>query len=250
MIRVSLQRRLLALLLAMGSFAAGAGQIQVAVASNFIATAQQIAARFEAASGHRVLLSSGSTGKHYAQITHGAPFDVFLAADAQRPTLLEQKGLALPGTRFTYALGRLVLWSPAGQGLEASLQTLQQARFRHLAQANPRLAPYGKAAQQVLQKHGLWQALQGRLVRGENVGQAYQFVVSGNAELGFVAYSQVLSRQDGPAGSLWMVPPEDYQPIAQQAVLLRGTAAARAFFDYLRGEQARSIITAAGYDLP
>jgi len=247
-------RALAGCLTALGMLLAGASaqadEIRVAVASNFHEAAKTLAKRFAASSGHRVVLVPGSTGKHYAQIRHGAPFDAFLAADGARPERLEREGLAHAGERFTYALGQLVLWSPREDYVDAAGAVLANADFRHLAIANPKLAPYGAAARQVLEERGLWQALQVRLVRGENVAQAYQFVASGNAALGFVALSQV-ERPGQPArGSWWKVPLSSYTPIEQQAVLLSDSAAARGFLTFLQSNEARTIIRAYGYGLP
>lgn len=210
----------------------------------------EIAARFAAETNHRLVLSSGSTGKHYAQIHHGAPFDLFLAADRERPERLEREGRAVPGTRFTYALGRLVLWSPDPELVDDQGAVLQSGGFRHLAIANPRLAPYGRAARQLLQGRGLWQRLQPRLVRGENIGQAFQFVRSGNAELGLVACSQLFGPGGELGGSRWLVPEGLYAPIEQQALLLRDTSAGRALLRYVRGPAGRAIIRRYGYALP
>ena len=227
-----------------------ADTIHVAVASNFASTMQEIAAQFGQTSGHRLVLSVGSTGKQYAQIINGAPFDAFFAADWERPALLEAQGIAVPGTRFSYALGRLVLWSPTPDLVDARGQVLRRDTFRYLAIANPKLAPYGVAAKQVLQAQGLWESLQQRMVRGENIAQAFNFVRSGNAELGFVAYSQVLQPGVPADGSLWEPPHSLYDPIEQQAVLLQDTPAARALMEFVRSAPARAIIRAQGYRLP
>jgi molybdate transport system substrate-binding protein len=227
-----------------------AAEIRVAVASNFADAVEAISARFEARGGDKVTLIVGSTGKLYAQIRHGAPFDAFFAADADRPRLLEDEGAAVPGSRFTYAVGRLVLWSPSPGYVDPAGEVLREGDFRYLAIANPKLAPYGRAAQEVLERRGLWQALQGRTVRGENVGQAFQFVRSGNAELGLVAWSQVSRPGEPTAGSWWEVPQALYAPIEQQAVLLRDDAAARAFLAFVRGEEGRAIIRTYGYGTP
>lgn len=232
------------------SAAVRATEIRVAVASNFSLPARAIASRFEAQSGHRVVLVSGATGKHYAQIINGAPFAVFLAADIRRPELLEQQGLALPGTRVTYAVGRLVLWSPRPGYVDREGRVLEEGGFRYLAIANPALAPYGKAAQEVLERRGLWDPLQTRMVRGENIGQAFQMVMSENAQLGFVAWSQISRPGHEPRGSWWDVPDALYTPVQQQAVLLQDTDAARAFLDYLQGDEARRVIGSFGYTLP
>ena len=228
---------------------AHAERILVAVAANFTGTARQIAAAFEQASGQDVALIPGATGKHYAQIANGAPFDVLLAADRERPERLERQGRARPGSRFTYALGRLVLWSPVPGRVDPDGAVLGTGGFRHLALANPRLAPYGRAAQQTLEHLGQWQRLQGRLVFGENVGQAFRFVESGAAELGFVALAQV--RQLGAGeDAWWTVPASHHAPIEQQAVLLSDAAPAADFLAFLREEPARDIIRAAGYGVP
>jgi len=228
-----------------------ADEIRVAVASNFATTSEAIAQRFEETSGHQVILVFGSTGKHYAQIRNGAPFEAFLAADERHPEMLESDGSAVPGSRFTYAIGRLVLWSPEAGYVDAEGLVLEGSDFRHLAIANPKLAPYGRAAQEVLRSRGLWEGLQRRLVRGENISQAFQFVKSGNAELGFVALSQVTSPERQPeTGSRWLVPEGLHTPIRQQAVLLEDSDATRAFGEFVRSEEARSIIRSFGYRTP
>lgn len=229
--------------------AVGADQIRIAVASNFTKTLTVLADRFIAESRHDVRISSGSTGKHYAQIINGAPFDVFFAADKQHPKRLVQEGLGLPGSRFTYAVGRLVLWSPRREYIDSDGKVLARGDFRYLAIANPELAPYGIAAREVLQSLDLWKALEGRLVRGENIGQTYQFVSSGNADLGFVAGSQLYSGMASD-GSRWDVPQVLYTAIEQQALLLRDNDAANAFLSFVRSEWAAGIIRDHGYDLP
>jgi len=230
---------------------AAADEISVAVASNFANAAEAIAHRFAASTEHEVTLVFGSTGKHYAQIRNGAPFEAFLAADARRPEMLESDGLAILGSRFTYAIGRLVLWSPEAGYVDTRGEVLELGDFRHLAIANPRLAPYGKAAQETLQSRGLWEKLEHRLVRGENIGQAFQFVKSGNAELGFVALSQLMSPKENlEIGSKWVAPETLHSPIYQQAVLLKDTVAARAFLAFVKSEEARSIIRSFGYQTP
>lgn len=227
-----------------------AGQVRVAVASNFFTTAQALALAFERRGVHQVILSPGATGRHYAQIVHGAPFDVFLAADAERPRKLEKAGLAIKGSRFTYAVGRLVLWSLRPGFVDGKGKILATERFAHLALANPRLAPYGRAAKETLQCLGLWKRLQPRLVQGENAAQAFHFVTSGAAQLGFAAASQIVSLKAGEKGSFWRVPRHCHGPILQQAVVLHDTAAAQAFAAFLRNPAARAIIKARGYDLP
>lgn len=237
---------------------APAAEIRIAVAGNFAGCLQALAPAYEAASGDRLVSSSASTGKLFAQIRAGAPFDVFLAADAERPQRLEAEGLAVPGSRFTYAVGRLVLW---GAGLDAAapedwLAVLDGTGFAHLALANPRLAPYGRAAREALTAAGRWEALQPRLVLGENVGQTFQFAATGAAELGLVAWSQIRGQQrrgEAVGGRWWLVPAAGHAPIVQQAVLLTAaadTAAARRFLDYLCGPEARILLAEFGYDLP
>ena len=240
----------LALLLVGWGSSSPADEIQVAVASNFAPAVRQLASRFEKETGHQVKLSFGSTGKQYAQILHGAPFHAWFAADAYRPMRLEEAGRIVPGSRFTYARGRLVLWSPQLGLVDDEGEVLRRGDFRHLALANPRLAPYGLAARQVLEKLGLWQILQNRLVRGENIGQTYQFVKTGNAELGLVAASQVLDRSRTEKGSFWLLPADLHGPIEQQAVLLRDEEAARAFLAFAASEAGRAIIRANGYEVP
>lgn len=227
-----------------------ADSARVAVASNFSETLKRLVEDFESRREHRIELVTGSTGKLYAQILQGAPYDVFLAADALRPGRLESMGRALSGSRFTYALGRLVLWRPQAGRADELERLLQTGRFDRLAIANPKLAPYGRAAAQLLKRLGLWQQLQLRIVRGENVAQAYHFVASGNAELGLVAWSQLQRQPEGKRGSWWWPSSETYDPIAQQAVLLRDNPAARAFMEYLSGERAGRIIESDGYLRP
>ena len=244
---------LLFLLLAMHPAASVAEEVRVAVASNFLATLNTIATRFEQDSGHTALVSSGSSGKLYAQIKNGAPFDVFFSADAMRPKLLEEEGFAVPGSRFTYAVGRLTLWHPGSAMIEGNEQSiLLRSDVRHVAIANPKTAPYGAAAKEALQALGLWEQVQDRLVRGENIGQTFHFVFSKNAQLGFVALSQVLGPKVNGSGSRWDVPTHLYAPIRQQAVLLRSgqrQEVARAFLDYVKDGRARNVIERFGYGL-
>src|ERR1700687_2184086 len=233
-------------------------EVRVAVAANFIAPCEEIGRAFEKRSGYRVATTSGSTGKLAAQIQNGAPFDVLLAADAERAALLERDGTAVAGSRFTYARGRLVLWSLDPALVDGAGKVLAGGRFRHLAIASPKLAPYGAAAEQGLPALGLWQRLSPLLVQGEDIGQTYQFVASGAAELGFVALSQLRAaagRADGGRikGSQWSAPKASYRPIDQPALLLAGakdTPAAWAFLDFLKGGEARAVIERYGYRLP
>lgn len=230
---------------------AGAEHALAAVAANFSEAAERLADDFGRAAGRRVTLASGSTGKLYAQIRNGAPFDVFLAADRLRPELLERDGQAEPGSRITYAVGRLTLWSADPNLIDADgRKTLRAARFRRLAAANPELAPYGAAARQTLRALGMHDALRSRIVTGENIGQTHALVTTGNAELGFVALAYVLSPRNRLRGSRWDVPQRLHDPIRQDAVLLRrgrNNAAARAFLAYLRTAEARAIIQSFGY---
>jgi molybdate transport system substrate-binding protein len=229
--------------------------LRIAVAANFARTMTSIASAYEQQTGNSISLISGSTGKHYAQIVNGAPFDLFFAADAERPALLEKSGLAVAGSRHTYAYGQLVLWSPDSTMIDPDLTVLHEDAFRYLAIANPRLAPYGRAAKETLQNQQLWDSVQGKLVRGENIAQTFQFVYSGNAQLGFVARSQ-LKAADGTndialsQGSFWLVPAELHQPIEQQSVILRPSAAADEFMAFMQSAQARQIILDHGYALP
>jgi molybdate transport system substrate-binding protein len=233
-----------------GAASARAGDVNIAVAANFTVPAQEIAKAFEAATGDHAVLSFGASGQFYAQITHGAPFEVFLSADADRPAKAEADGLAVPGTRFTYAVGRLVLWSPTPGLVDDRGRVLATGDFKHIAIADPGAAPYGAAAVQTLKTLGLYDRLAPRLVTGASITQALQFVQTGNAELGFVALSQVV---DTTGGSRWLVPEADHAPIIQQAVLLKtgaGHKAARAFMAFLKSPRAVSIIRRYGYDLP
>ena len=228
----------------------GEYELQVAVSSNFADAATRIADRFEEKTGRKVSLSFGSSGKHFTQIRNGAPFDLFLSADTLRPALLEQEGLAVYGSRHTYAVGKLVLWSPTIGYVDSEGRVLSDGAFRFLAIAHPDLAPYGRAAREVLQAKGLWEDLSDRIVRGENISQAYHFVTSGNAELGFVAASQVIRPGKQFQGSLWAVPDSLYTPIEQQVVLLRDVEAARDFLEFVKSEEAVQIIHDFGYDTP
>lgn len=231
---------------------AHADQVQVAVAANFTAPMQAIASAFEQDTGHSVQASYGATGQFYAQISHGAPFEVFLSADDSTPAKLEQEGQSLEGSRFTYAIGSLVLWSPKEGFVDGQGAVLGKGDFKHLAIANPKAAPYGLAATQTLDKLGLSEAVKGKIVEGQNITQALQFVSTGNAELGFVALSQVYKDGTISSGSAWVVPEAMYQPIRQDGLILRKGAdnpAAKALVEYLKGPKAAEIIKAYGYQL-
>ena len=233
---------------------AAAEEVRVAVAANFLSTLNEIITNFQADTSHTILVSSGSSGKLYAQIKNGAPFDVFFSADAERPQLLEEEGLAVKGSRFVYSVGRLTLWSPDTNVIQGEApHVLSNGHFDHLAIANPKTAPYGRAAEQTLKKMGLWESLKDRIVQGENIGQAFQFVFSRNAQLGFVALSQVLDPKINGSGSRWDVPTSFHDGLEQEAVLLvagQNNAGARAFVKYVKGDNSLAIIRQFGYELP
>ena len=238
-----------AALIGAGSGVACAAQTQVAVAANFTEPAKAIAAAFKAATGDEALLSFGASGPFYTQIAHGAPFELFLSADADRPMAAEKDGLAVANTRFTYAVGRLVLFSKTPGLVDPAGAVLAVGKFDKLAIADPASAPYGAAAVETLKKRGLYETLKPKLVRGSSITQAYQFVQTGAAELGFVALSQVI---DTPGGSRWIVPAADHAPIEQQAVLLKTGAnnpAALAFLRFLKSPAAVTIIRRYGYEV-
>ncbi|AOE61103.1 molybdate ABC transporter substrate-binding protein [Pseudomonas corrugata] len=230
--------------------AAQADEVQVAVAANFTAPIQAIAADFEKDTGHKLVAAYGATGQFYTQIKNGAPFEVFLAADDTTPARLESEGDTVKGSRFTYAIGTLALWSAKDGYVDEQGQVLKNNGFQHLSIANPKAAPYGLAATQVLDKLGLAGQVRGKIVEGQNITQAYQFVSTGNAELGFVALSQVYKDGKLTGGSAWIVPAELHDPIKQDAVILdkgRANPAAKALMAYLQGPKAAAIIQAYGY---
>lgn len=244
---------LLCLALAWMTLAAGAAQAaeaRAAVASNFLRASEELAEDFHARSGHRIRVSAASTGKLYAQIRAGAPFDLLLAADASTPRKLVDEGLAQADTLYDYATGRLVLWSRDPDRVTDGEALLREGPIERLAIANPALAPYGAAAQQALQRLERWEAVQPVLVLGENVGQAMQFVATGAAPLGLLPRSLVLEAEHQSPGSGWEVPESWHAPIIQSAVLLnrgRDNPAARGFSDYLRSAPARAIVLRHGY---
>ncbi len=242
---------------------AHADQVSVAVAANFRAPMEALAPEFKRATGHGIVASYGSTGKLYAQIRNGAPFEVLLAADAKTPARLEQEGAAVTGSRFTYAIGTLALWSPQAGVVDSRGDILrngagpstggERAAFDRIALADPKLAPYGAAAMETLQALGVNDALQPRIVIGEDINQAYQFVASGNAAIGFVALSQIMLEGTLTSGSAWIVPRNLYTPIRQDALMLppgRDKPAALALLQFLRGDRARALITSFGYSVP
>lgn len=231
---------------------AHADEVQVAVAANFAAPMKEIAARFEQDTGHKVLSTVGATGKFYAQIKNGAPFEILFAADDETPARLEKEGAAVPHTHFTYAIGKLVLWSAQPGVVDDKGEVLKKAGFEHLSIANPRLAPYGAAAVEALQKLAVYSALEPKLVVGESIAQAHQFVASGAARLGFVAMSQVYAGGKLKSGSAWVVPASLYNPIRQDAVALekgRGKPAVEALLKYMKGDKAKAVIRSYGYQL-
>jgi molybdate transport system substrate-binding protein len=240
----------LTLLFCCGCLTASAETINIAVASNFMPVMNEIIAEFETGSEHSVRVSYGSSGRIYAQINNGAPFDAFFSADQEKPADLESMGLVVADSRFTYAVGALVLWSKNPALLLAEGEILRQGEFNKLALANPRLAPYGVAAVEVLRALGLEESTRDKWVQGENITQAFQFVESQNADLGFVALSQVISARLALDKSVWRIPDEYYNPIQQDAVLLKrgeDNQAALDFLNYMRSTQAREIIESYGY---
>jgi len=234
------------------SAASLADQAQVAVAANFAEPIKAVAAVLEKTTGHTLKVTLGSTGKLYAQIKNGAPFDVLLAANTATPAALENDGLTTPGSRFTYATGKLVLWSADAAKVDAKGDVLKRGNFRKLAYANPKTAPYGAAAVQVMDKLGLTATLTPKLVQGESIGQTFNFVHTGNAELGFVAMSQVLEGGKLKGGSMWVIPQALYSPIQQDAVLLQHGAnnpAAQALMKLLQSPNIKDLIRSYGYDI-
>lgn len=228
------------------SLQASAGEVRVAVAANFTSVAHQIAEEFEAQTGHIAILSFGATGQLYSQITQGAPYDLFLAADHLHPHMIHEQGLGAGPPPTTYAIGKLALWS-LDPALIQGDNALRTGNFDHLAIANPETAPYGKAAVETMQALGLFETLEPKLVRGNNIAQTFQFIATGNAEIGFVALSQIAENNNG---SRWLVPENLYQPIRQDAVLLENGAdnpAAIAFLDHLASPAARRLIEKFGY---
>jgi len=231
---------------------AWADEVQVAVAANFTAPIQAIAKDFEKDTGHTLVAAYGATGQFYAQIKNGAPFEVFLAADDSTPAKLEQEKEIVPGSRFTYAIGTLALWSAKEGYVDAKGDVLKQNAYKHLSIANPKAAPYGLAATQVLDKLKLTEATKGKIVEGQNITQAFQFVSTGNAELGFVALSQIYKDGKVTNGSAWIVPSNLHDPIRQDAVILnkgKDNAAAKALVEYLKGPKAAAVIKSYGYEL-
>jgi molybdate transport system substrate-binding protein len=252
LLRLFRARRLAVLLSAAVAGFARADDVQVAVAANFTAPMQAIAAEFQKDMGHTAQLVFGSTGKFYAQIKNGAPFEVLLAADAATPAKLVKEGDAVGASRFTYAVGRLVLWSPKPGLVDDKGAVLKDPAIAHVAYCNPKLAPYGEAAVEAMTALGVFDALQSRLVQTENIAQAHQVVVSGNAEIGFVALSQVYKDGRIAQGSAWILPAHLYSQIRQDAVILqrgKDSKAAVALLAYLKGDKAKAIVRSYGYEL-
>ena len=228
-----------------------ADDLQIAVAANFVLPMQKIAAQFEKDTGYKVITISGATGKFYAQIKNGAPYDIFLAADTQTPTRLEKEGDTVAGSRFTYAVGKLALWSAKPGFVDNSGEVLKNPDLQYIAIANPKLAPYGVAAIETLSALGLNDSLQKKFVQAENIAQAHQFISTGNAEIGFVAVSQIYENARLTSGSVWIVPNNLYSPIRQDGVILKngqGKFSAFAFVRYLQSDKAKVIIKSYGYD--
>lgn len=229
-----------------------AAEVHVAVAANFTAPMKVLARNFEREYGHKVHLAIGATGQFYAQIRNGAPFAILLSADDETPLKLEQEGLGVAGSRFTYCIGKLVLWSKKPGFVDAKGEVLRSGRFEKIAMTNPRLSPYGAAAMQVLDKMGLRERIAPRMVEGANIAQAFQFAHSENAQLGFIALSQVYENGKIKEGSAWVVPSSLHDPIKQDAILLnpgKGNAAAIALLQYLQADKTKAVIRSFGYEL-
>ena len=232
-----------------------ADEIKIAVASNFYPTMKELVTHFESITPNsdttnNIVLISGSSGKHYAQILNGAPFDLFFSADKLRPNMLEKEEVFNNQSRFTYALGKLALWSPFNEYVDSDGQVLYNDDFRFLAIANPKIAHYGIASKETLTSMNLWQDMEEKLVRGENIAQTFQFAKSGNAKLGFVSYSQILNLNSSSEGSYWLIPQVMYQPIEQQAILLKDSSLGKDFLSFIKSNEALDIIKRNGYDLP
>jgi molybdate transport system substrate-binding protein len=229
---------------------AHAAEIKVAVASNFANTLKEIAVEFQKDTGHQLAITPGATGKFYAQISNGAPFDVFLSADDETPRKLAQEGKAIAASQFTYAIGRLALWSPSPDLVDKNADILKTDKFKYIAIANAKVAPYGQAAVQTMQKLGVLSKIEPRVVQGESIAQTFQFVSTGNAQLGFVALSQIFENGKIKTGSAWIVPEEMHEQLKQDAVVLqscKNTSACQALMDYLKSEKVKKMMTSYGY---
>lgn len=244
---------LAASLFALAPLSVLADELKVAVAANFLKTIETLSKNFEQQTGHTIKVSGGPTGKLYAQIENGAPFDIFFSADQKSTKKLEDDGKIKLGSRFVYAQGRLSLWMPnVPAGVEAS-EVLKKGDFKHIALANPKAAPYGVAAEQTLKKLGLLEALRPKFVMGENIGQTYQFVATGNAQMGFVAHSYTVDPKHVNKGSYWLVPLSFHSPLDQDVVILKkaeNSKVAQAFIDYVKSAEGKKIIEASGYTVP
>lgn len=253
LIPLRMQAAAMAMLCGVMSSSAQAAEVSVAAASNFVAPLEHIAVLFQKESGHTLKVSSAASGKLYAQIKGGARFDVFLSADEELPKQLLQEGLAVGGSRFIYATGRLVLWSAQPGLVDEKASVLNKGNFNTLAIANPVNSPYGVAAKETLTKLTMWNSIQRKLDKGDDLAQTYQLAASERDDLAFIALSQVMRDGKISQGSWWLVPPEMYKPIRQSAVLLSGAKdkeAAKAFLVFLTGEKARAVMRGFGYDLP
>jgi molybdate transport system substrate-binding protein len=227
-----------------------AAEISVAVAANFSSVLKDIAVEFQKDTGHQLAITPGATGKFYAQISNGAPFDVFLSADDETPRKLAQEGKAIAASQFTYAIGRLALWSPSPDLVDKSADILKTDKFKFIAIANAKVAPYGQAAVQTMQKLGVLTKIEPRIVQGESIAQTYQFVSTGNAQLGFVALSQILENGKIKTGSAWIVPEEMHEQLKQDAVVLQSCkhmSACQALMEYLKSEKAKKMMASYGY---
>ena len=223
--------------------------LRIAVASNFSVTARALAERFEDEYGHLPVVIPGSTGKHFAQIQRGAPFDIFMAADVERPALLERDGLIIDGSRVTYAVGRLALWTASEDIAVDSGRILNRSKQYRFAMANPILAPYGRAAKEVLLGLGLWDDLGAQMIRGENISQVHHFVSTGGVVAGFISWSGIVADSSVSETSYWLIPENMYTPIEQQAVVLRQSDMAERFMSFMASEIGRAIISSHGYTL-
>jgi len=229
---------------------AQAAEIKVAVASNFANTLKEIAVEFQRDTGYQLAITPGATGKFYAQISNGAPFDVFLSADDETPRKLAQEGKAIAASQFTYATGRLALWSPSPDLVDKNADILKTDKFKYIAIANSKVAPYGQAAVQTMQKLGVLSKIEPRVVQGESIAQTFQFVSTGNAQLGFVALSQIFENGKIKTGSAWIVPEEMHEQLKQDAVVLqscKNTSACQALMDYLKSEKIKKMMSSYGY---
>lgn len=242
---------LTALLICFSSYSR-AEDLHLAVAANFTAPMEKLATAYFEETGYKAIMSYGATGKLYAQIKNGAPFQIFLSADQETPKKLIQEGRGIVGTQFTYSIGKLVLWSTQKKWASSTDEILKKGDYKHLAIANPKLAPYGAAAKEILVKMGIWATVQPRLVIGENIAQTHQFIASGNADLGFVAYSQIKKDGKNPERQYWVVPQAMYSQIKQDAVMLlsgKQSVAAKKFFEFMKSKKAKAIIAEFGYDI-